>query len=93
MTTSCLSLRADPVGTPAPRHAQTPRGSSGELNRPDADQNSLWSQDLTAARNLLNQRQYAQALVLAGALQRLHGDRNELCDVISACRSQLELQD
>ncbi len=86
MTTSCLTRESssqsnanetilrDPLIPP-------PLSSAGTTK--------LWAQDLLAARNLINRKQYGQALVLAGALQRLHGDHHELIDLITTCRGHL----
>jgi hypothetical protein len=37
----------------------------------------------------MRSRQYGQALVLAAALKRLYGDRRELTQMITTCRSHL----
>ncbi|SFT13817.1 hypothetical protein SAMN04488040_3367 [Sulfitobacter marinus] len=79
MTTSCLTrrpVRKPQQQPPAPKYA------------PPA-QPELWTQDLSAAQNLMRSRQYSQALVLAAALKRLYGDRRELTQMITACRSHL----
>jgi hypothetical protein len=52
-------------------------------------QKNLWTQDLSAAQNLVRSRQYRQALVLTAALKRLYGDRHELTQMITTCRGHL----
>jgi len=79
MTTSCLTRR------PAPKPLQQPPAPK---HVPPA-QPELWTQDLSAAQNLMRSRQYRQALVLAAALKRLYGDRRELTQMITTCRSHL----
>ena len=86
MTTSCLTresasqYNANAALLRDPLIAQ-PLSSAGETK--------LWAQDLLAARNLVDHEQYGQALVLAGALQRLHGNHHELFDLITTCRRHL----
>jgi hypothetical protein len=79
MTTSCLI-----------RHpAQKPRQRPPAPKHVPPAQPELWAQDLSAAQNLMRSRQYRQALVLAAALKRLYGDRRELTQMITTCRSHL----
>jgi hypothetical protein len=79
MTTSCLIRRP----------AQKPRKQPPALKHVPPAQPELWTQDLSAAQNLMRSRQYRQALVLAAALKRLYGDRRELTQMITTCRSHL----
>jgi hypothetical protein len=44
---------------------------------------------LTAARDLVARGSYAQALVLAGALERLHGPHDALTRIAADCRAHL----
>ncbi|WP_341233747.1 hypothetical protein [uncultured Sulfitobacter sp.] len=79
MTTSCLTRRP----------AQKPRNQPSAPKYAPPAQPELWTQDLSAALNLMHSRQYRQALVLAAALKRLYGDRRELTQMITTCRSHL----
>jgi hypothetical protein len=79
MTTSCLTRRP----------AQKPRKQPSSPKYASPAQPELWTQDLSAAQNLMRSRQYRQALVLAAALKRLYGDRRELTQMITTCRSHL----
>ncbi len=52
---------------------------------PSVRTNGLGKADLNAAFGLLQQGQYAQALVLSNALIRLHGDHHALLEIIAVC--------
>lgn len=49
----------------------------------------LPAEDLTAARDLVARGCYAQALVLTGALERLHGPHDALTQIAADCRTHL----
>ena len=79
-------MPAFPLSTP-PR---PPRGAnSGKAPRAQADPAPLPAEDLTAARDLVARGSYAQALVLAGALERLHGPHDALTQIAADCRAHL----
>jgi len=79
-------MPAFPLSTP-PR---PPRGAnSSKAPLPQADPAPLPAEDLTAARDLVARGCYAQALVLAGALERLHGPHDALNQIAADCRTHL----
>ena len=81
-------MPAFPLSTP-PR---PPRGAnSGKAPRAQADPAPLPAEDLTAARDLVARGSYAQALVLAGALERLHGPHDALTQIAADCRAHLDV--
>ena len=81
-------MPAFPLSTP-PR---PPRGAnSSKAPRAQADPAPLPAEDLTAARDLVARGSYAQALVLAGALERLHGPHDALTQIAADCRAHLDV--
>ena len=81
-------MPAFPLSSP-PR---PPRGAnSGKAPRAQADPAPLPAEDLTAARDLVARGCYAQALVLAGALERLHGPHDALTQIAADCRAHLDV--
>ena len=79
-------MPAFPLSTP-PR---PPRGAnSSKAPRAQADPAPLPAEDLTAARDLVARGSYAQALVLAGALERLHGPHDALTQIAADCRAHV----
>ncbi|MBW4961767.1 hypothetical protein [Sulfitobacter sp. CW3] len=85
MTTSCLSRRP----SQKPNKVSAIRSLPLVPKQTHTGQKNLWTQDLSAAQNLVRSRQYRQALVLAAALKRLYGDRYELTQMITTCRGHL----
>jgi hypothetical protein len=65
--------------------------NSSKALRAQADPAPLPAEDLTAARDLVARGSYAQALVLAGALKRLHGPHDALTQIAADCRAHLDV--
>lgn len=69
-----------------------PAGANSTIAPPSqADPAPLPAEDLTAARELVARGCYAQALVLAGALERLHGPHDALTQIAADCRAHLDV--
>jgi hypothetical protein len=81
-------MPAFPLSTP-PRPARS--ANSSKAPRAQADPAPLPAEDLTAARDLVARGSYAQALVLAGALERLHGPHDALTQIAADCRAHLDV--
>lgn len=75
--------------------AGQPRAGANRTTAPlsQGDKPPLPAEDLIAAHDLVERGYFAQALVLTGALERLHGPHNELRQLASTCRAKLAVSD
>ena len=72
-----------------------PRAGANRTTAPlsQVDKPPLPPEDLIAAHDLVERNCFAQALVLTGALERLHGPHDELRQLASTCRAKLAVND